>query len=169
MFEVKQAELWHAEEIAGRLRQADKDEVWASHHYKPYEAIVISFEMSLFNHKRNKHFCWTMFWKGKPEAIFGLCCGCMLTGIYVPWLLGTDKIDEFKKSFLQASKRYVDIMLNDNGEYLVGYVDARNTKSIKWLKHIGFEVQDNAKPYGKDKLPFHFFSYPRFKGDVKCV
>jgi len=39
---------------------------------------------------------------------------------------------------------------------LYNYVDARNVKSIKWLRWLGFQLDEPA-PYGVRGLPFHRF------------
>ena len=41
--------------------------------------------------------------------------------------------------------------------YLFNFVDARNMKSIRWLKHLGYAVGPPV-PFGVAGLPFHPFS-----------
>ena len=71
-------------------------------------------------------------------------------------MLGTDLIKKKQKIFLKRSKPWLEDIKKDYN-YLENYVDARNTLSIKWLKWLGFKVEDPI-PYGVNGEPFHKFT-----------
>ncbi len=88
--------------------------------------------------------------------------GCILgiapvldTKIGVPWLVGTDDIEDYGREFVCMGRELVEKGL-EKYDLLCNYVDARNLRSIEWLKRIGFEVQAPT-PFGKYGLPFHLF------------
>lgn len=102
--------------------------------------------------------CYTIE-KGKPIAMFGVNAKSLLGHKGVVWLLASCELDGIKVAFLRYYRKYIDMMLERYG-YLHNYCDARNKKTVKWLKYMGARV-DEAKPYGVDSLPFHYFVFER--------
>lgn len=92
---------------------------------------------------------------GSPVAVIGVSPNSIITGGGTIWMLGTDGLKDAKLAVLRHSRAWTQSMLQKYGE-LSNYVDARNEVSIRWLKWLGFTV-DEAKPYGKSQLPFHRF------------
>ena len=138
----------HIKSLAPRIREADKREVYASHRVTDMEKCLLnSLEMS------HEAWCWVI--DGVPVAAFGVTPGCYLTRMGIPWLLASDEIYDHIHDFLKTSKIIVDYWRN-NWDMLSNYVDARNIKSIKWLKFLGFII-DEPTIYGLEKLPFHRF------------
>jgi hypothetical protein len=74
-------------------------------------------------------------------------------------MLGSDKLDKVAKDLFKATKDIIDSFLDDH-EVLFNYVDARNKKAVRWLKYLGATIEE-AKPHGKDGLPFHLFKFER--------
>lgn len=147
-FEIVQATQEHALYIGEHMRQADREEVAASHGHTPKQAVTRSFAVS------DK--CWTCLADGEPVCIWGVhTCGSMLSMIGAPWLLGTDKVKDIRMFFLRNSARYVEEM-KKNYNLLENYVDAKNTLSKAWLRWLGFQF-DQAEPYGVDGQLFHRF------------
>lgn len=137
--------------MKNRLRRSDIDEVWASHHHTPEEALRLSFEMSTL--------CLTVDIKGMPVAMFGIAPQTLLSDRANVWFLATDGILKVRKSFVKQCRKFIDVMLKEY-PILENYVDARNKLSIRWLKWCGAEIEE-AKPIGAEKLPFHHFSFRR--------
>jgi len=52
--------------------------------------------------------------------------------------------------------RYYVLEMKRHFQRLENYVDARQKRSIRWLKWCGFTVE-NPKPWGTLGLPFHQF------------
>jgi len=88
-------------------------------------------------------------------CIFGVAPASLLGSVGVPWMIGTQEIDSHAKAFLRRNKAYVERM-SELYNYLVNFVDARNTRAIGWLKWLGFTILE-AQPHGPDGLPFHRF------------
>lgn len=137
--------------LAMNLRQGDIDEIWASHHLRPMEAVSLCYKCSMT--------CLTGCINEVPFTIFGCTPIDEKNEEAMIWMLATEKIADTRMEFLRYSRYFVDILLK-HYPLLFNYVDARNVRSIVWLKKIGAEVKE-AKPYGVDQLPFHYFSFTR--------
>lgn len=72
-----------------------------------------------------------------------------------PWMLGTDKLDRHPSALMRHCRPYIEAM-QQRYPHLLNFVDARNTRSIRWLKRMGFTFHP-AVPYGVAQLPFHMF------------
>lgn len=133
------------------LRDSDVQEIWASDHLTPKEALKLSLAKSIL--------ALTVEDQGEPIAMFGINPESILGNRAVVWLLASDGLDRIKRRFARHSRQFVQMML-EYYPFLFNYVDARNQKSIEWLKFCGAKIED-AKPYGAESLPFHFFSFKR--------
>jgi hypothetical protein len=102
----------------------------------------------------------TLLWVGTIDdriaAIFGVVPLHMLGGQGVPWLLGTPLIDRYRGAFMRLNRPYIARMLAVFPQ-LANVVDARNVKSIAWLKRLGFTIHP-PQPVGLAGLPFHVFT-----------
>lgn len=113
------------------MRQADRDEVAASHGITPAKALALSL--------RKSSRAWTIIADGRPIAMFGVGDVNILAGVGSPWLLGTDDVRRIMIPFLRGGGYWV-------GQLLEGYsvlrncVDDRNTLSIRWLRWLGFKM-----------------------------
>lgn len=136
-----------AARLAPVLRQADRDEIVASSGPEIQRAIEISIARSLD--------CWTVEQRGELVAVLGLAPISMLGGIASPWLLGTPLLDRLPGALTRAARGYLAQML-ETYPHLVNYVDARNTRSVRWLRRVGFTIHP-AAPHGVAGLPFHRF------------
>ena len=63
------------------------------------------------------------------------------TNIGSAWLLGTRRLPQIKKFFLQNSKEKVADLL-DGFDYLTNFVMRTNKLSIRWLEWLGAEFND---------------------------
>ena len=93
---------------------------------------------------------------GKVICMFGVAPMSLATGGGIPWLVSTDDLPRYAKSFMERNKAWIEEKLAVYG-YLQNYVDKRNTVSKRWLRWLGFQLEE-PKPYGVNKLPFHRFS-----------
>ena len=128
------------EAIAADMRQADVDEIWASNHYTPVEALTAGWNKSY------RSVIVTV--NDEPCVMLGLVIHDILTGTGVPWLLGTNNALKYKRHFITQVPDVIDEML-DICPILFNYVHVDNKISIRWLKHIGF-IFDEPVPYGCD-------------------
>lgn len=137
--------------IALNMRQADVDEVWASHHHLPYEALMTGWELS--------HSSTIVTVNSEPCVMIGLVIHDILSGSGVPWLLGTEGALKYKRNFLTQVPAVIDEMLNVCPR-LFNYVHAENRVSINWLRRIGFTI-DDPEPHGAAQELFHRFHLER--------
>lgn len=139
--------------MAPHMRSQDANEVMASHGFKPYDALKESYRASQ-EHNSIIHE------DGSVVAMFGVSD----YGSYaVPWMLGTDKLLETKRTMIPVAKQWVDEIL-ERYPLLFNYVHADNTVSKRWLKSLGFEFIKLEEEYGVGKEPF--IQFVRIK---KCV
>jgi len=100
---------------------------------------------------------------GEIACIFGVTRRSRLSAVGVPWLLGTDALDAAPATFMRHSRVYFERM-QQAFPLMENYVLAENTKTVKWLRWLGFEMEPPA-PYGAFGEPFIRFG----KGLAKCV
>lgn len=126
------------------LRKADKEEAWASTGMSPAEALILSIKSAMLT--------WVVVHEDKIEAVFGLS----YEG--APWFVATDKFKEFSYSFAKQAKEVVGLMLEICPK-LANYVDSRHHESIKFLKWLGFDVDEEHPYYFADpSVPFYKFT-----------
>lgn len=134
------------EDVAQHARQADIDELWASALLTPHEAL-------LSGHKWSTTF--VLMLHEQPVCAFGVVPISALSGLGAPWMVGTTRLDACASGFIRHCKSDLSAFFGQ-WHKLYNVVDARNTKAIRWLKWLGFEVQP-VKSYGPFGLPFHPF------------
>lgn len=88
-------------------------------------------------------------------AVFGVAPLSMLPPVGAPWLLGTSLLERNSRVLVRLSPMYIQRMLG-SFQQLLNYVDARNEKSVRWLRRVGFTIRE-PEPYGPYGLPFHRF------------
>ena len=134
--------------LAPNLRQADKDEVWASHGLLPLQALQFSF---LLSEEAN-----TII--SDNEDIIGMFGVTKHGDIGIPWLLMSDDIDQpsHVRQFVPTSKKWVK-QVQERYKILVNYVAQDNDKAIKWLRLLGFTFISLEENYGVNPKPFYEF------------
>ena len=142
---VRKPWLDDCEHIAERMRQADIDEVAASHAYSPDKATLLSTSYSDESYV-------AVAADGEPIALFGVAAGS-------PWLLGTDRVAEIPLTLVREGRRYANKWLTKYGP-LSNYVHHKNIRSIQWLEAIGFAIHPPV-PYGPGGELFHPFTKTR--------
>ncbi len=91
---------------------------------------------------------------GEPVAVFGVASAhYMKAG--VPWLIATPKARSYARELIVHGRKVVEAGLKQHG-VLFNFVDARNTDSVRWLKHIGFTIE-NPSAHGVEGSLFHLF------------
>ena len=133
------------------VRQADIDEIT--------EALGVPMEEALFDAVTGSLNARKIVVDGDVVAVFGDAVYSILGSIGVPWLISTIHVERHACAFLRVCKPEVQGMLTCH-QYLLNYVDARNTAAIRWLKWLGFNFAP-AAPYGARRFPFHQFTLNR--------
>lgn len=153
------ADKWHVRELwagdihwlAPRLRPADVLELRATFGPKVTAEDAIGQSIIVSSH------VWVVAAGAEPLAILGVAPISLLEGLGRPWLVATDRIKP--GTLVRVGHKYSRMMLQHYAR-LENFVDARNVRSVRWLKHIGFTVHEPT-PYGCAGLPFHRFEIAR--------
>ena len=78
----------------------------------------------------------------------------------VIWMVSTPAINEHASSFAPVSRVMIETV-NSYYPFLTNYIDARNTRHIRWLKWLGFEQLRRIDKFGPESRPF--FEYVRYR------
>jgi len=144
--ELREPTSYDVEYLISNMRQPDIDELMA---LVGNVANVVKESVRLSNYK------WSVYANNEFVCIFGIGSPTLLSDTGIVWMLGTDLLEKHKGSFIRHSREYIEAML-DVYPYLTNFVDARNKRTIRWLKFMGFTFKE-AKILGKARLPFHQF------------
>lgn len=145
--EIVPATAAHIEKILPRVRQADIMEFEAFNGWDARRVLETGLVTSTFA-------CAGTI-NGRVITIFGVAPGSMIGGTGIPWLVGTDDLEKYQRTFLRRCRKVVNAMQTVY-PYLENYVDERNIVAKTWLRWLGFELE-NASPVGHFGLPFHRF------------
>lgn len=92
--------------------------------------------------------------EGEVFAMGGVMAKSVIDPGGIVWLLGTDRLEDVWYAFAKESRRIIDILLEEYGS-LENLVDVTNTKTIRWLKWLGFSCDEIVTaPFGH---PFRRF------------
>ena len=144
---VEPAQLAHVPLIADNARQADVDEVAASHGHAIERALELSIRLSLR--------AWLIGHREEPIGLFGVATSSVLSGRGSPWFLGTNAAERYPVAFLRASRDLLPEVTR-GFRVLENWVDERNTVSQRWLGWLGFELSE-PQPWGREGRLFRHF------------
>jgi len=100
---------------------------------------------------------WTAFFNEAPVGIFGLVPHPnIMSSTAVLWFVATEEAESNKMMFLKASIDSMEKIKASGFSRIWNYVDAKNTKSVKWLKYLGFKLSPTV--YSINGNPFYHFS-----------
>lgn len=142
------ASIEHIAHIAAHIRDSDREEIWASTMSRPERALASGLYYS--------DFAQTGMVDGEPVMMWGIVKESLIGNVGVPWMLATKRLDEVAVIFLRRCKAPLREAMN-RYDRLFNYVDARNTRTIRWLKWLGFKLAEKPVPYGFSNLPFYKF------------
>ena len=145
MNEVKVTEDWHVERLGSTMNREDVDAVRAMADMGPHDALTSSVDHS------TKSFTWLA--DGDVGCIWGYSSETYLSTSAQPWMLGSPLIMKNPRYFLRGCRQFYDLLL-DRHELLYNYIDARHTRSLRWIEWLGATVHP-AAPIGVAGMPFH--------------
>lgn len=148
---VRTATKEDVEYLSKHMRQCDVDEIWASHHHSPKEALEISLKES--------NIALTVEDNGVVVAMFGTCPQSLLGAKATVWMLATDGLDKIKRRFAKNSRRFIEFLLS-HYPYLFNYVHTNNVKSIEWLRFCGAKFSPPIR-YGVEQEVFQYFWFTK--------
>ncbi|EMX0849497.1 hypothetical protein AAF302_000704 [Pluralibacter gergoviae] len=149
--QIVPATAGHIEEMLPFVRQADAQEFLATNGWSPRRVLDTGLKTSTF--------CCAGLINGRVVAIFGVAPASMIGGSGIPWLVGTDALVTYQRTFLRRCGRVVTAMLMAYPR-LENYVDVRNHVAKSWLHWLGFTLEEPA-PYGVQGNLFHRFHMER--------
>lgn len=138
----------HIELVASHAREMDVKELWAAACMTPSETLWRAYKES--------RACWTGLYDSIPVCMFGVTPGDEMAGVGIPWMVGTEHIDNIAYIFLKHCKPVVGEMLKIYPR-LLNYVDDRNRPAKMWLKWLGFKLE-TPQPFGPFGIPFRRFT-----------
>ena len=137
----------HGEYIAANIRQIDRKEIYYFGTLQPLPAIRMT--------AANAVAAWTVLVDDVPAMMFGINRRSHLSQVGVPWLLATDEVEKHPMRFAYASKVYFDRMVRAFPK-MENHVLAENKVTIRWLKWLGFDMEEPA-PFGAFQAHFRRF------------
>lgn len=141
---------WEADHIARYLRAEDKRELEAIGLVEPLAAIKDCLRRSGVGSMVYRLPARVMPWE--PVAVFGCAPVEGMAHLGRPWLVGTRRMAERGIHVLRFAARFLDVMQR-HYPMLENYVFAENTGAIRFIKHLGFTVEE-AAPWGPLEKPF---------------
>lgn len=149
-YRIRHAHFRDATQLAPVLRAADRAEIYATSGREPVEALKQSIYASQIAYAaEDQDGCFALFGCSSPSAV---------ATVGHPWLLGADRLTTtHRRMFVAETKRFL-AAIRTRFDFLVNYVDARNTTSIHWLQRNGFTIFE-PEPWGVLGAPFHRFEW----------
>lgn len=132
--------------VAHHLRDADFIELALSRaDATPFETVLESAAGS--------DWCEALRVDGRAIVLYGLYPSQM-RGSGVPWMVATQDIHRIERDFVRRCRPVVGRML-DAYPYLYNQVHCDNETSIRWLRWLGFSIDD--APSGPGGAFFYFW------------
>lgn len=139
--------------IAAHLREADRLELIAS------RGADVDFADTLARAVLLSSRAWVWATDDAPIGVLGVVPISLLDRLGSPWFLATDEAFKRPRALVIEGRRYIAKMRTMYPN-LSNYVDARNDRSVRWLRCLGFTLHP-AAPYGPDGMLFHHFTMTR--------
>lgn len=133
-----------------QLREADKQEVRASHDMSTEEALRHSLDSSTST--------WVIYYDNRIIAAFGVS-KLKNTALAMPWLLGTEDLHKIKFRIIKYSMLIIEYLMfqDETVNCLVNFVSTKHTEAIKWLRWLGFTISDKEMYLHDDGVSFKQF------------
>ena len=148
-YTVDKAGVTDCLELASKMRESDKQEIWSSGRFTPTSGLHMSLKIS------GEH-SYVLKLDGEVVGIFGVAPCKERPDIGIVWLMGADNMTEGKKGFYKVSQEYLKKFL-EMYKTVFNYVDERNVSSSKWLESLGFKNLGTEPKFGVDEIPFNLY------------
>ena len=90
-YSIVPAKLRHVFELAPKMSEADRDEIWAAGHLSPKQALLESI--------RSSNNAQAGLINGRVVCMFGVGEVSLLSTVGVPWLLTSDELPKHSRVF----------------------------------------------------------------------
>ena len=148
-YTVDKAGVMDCLELAPKMRESDKQEIWSAGRFTPTSGLHRSLEIS------GEH-AYTLKLDEEVVGIFGVAPCKEQPDIGIVWLMGADNMTTNKKGFYKVSQEYLKKFL-EMYKTVFNYVDDRNVSSSKWLESLGFKNLGTEPKFGMDEIPFNLY------------
>lgn len=131
--------------VASGISPADETEIAAASGLTPHAALRLCFLRSFR--------CWKVVYGDEPIFVFGLSRENWRW--VTPWAFSTPAAARIGISFARGSRQIAHRLFSVY-PYMRNYVDSRHSRSIRWLRFMGFRL-GRPEPYGvygMDFIPF---------------
>lgn len=145
--EIRDATAIDALKLSKVLRPADRAEIAALGHSDAYKAMCQGISRSTQ--------AKAVYIQGEIAIIFGLSPVSALGGVALVWALASPLVEKHLRPMLVLGAVVLTAML-ELFPVLRNVVDARNTRAIRWLRHMGAEFFEPVQvpPEGFTFIPF---------------
>ena len=148
-YTVDKAGVMDCLELAPKMRESDKQEIWSAGRFTPTSGLHMSLEIS------GEH-AYTLKLDEEVVGIFGVAPCREQPDVGIVWLMGADNMTTNKKGFYKVSQEYLKKFL-EMYKTVFNYVDDRNVSSSKWLESLGFKNLGTEPKFGMDEIPFNLY------------
>tara|TARA_B100001123_G_C15141519_1_gene959680 strand:+ start:325 stop:798 length:474 start_codon:yes stop_codon:yes gene_type:complete len=148
-YTVDKAGVMDCLELAPKMRESDKQEIWSAGRFTPTSGLHRSLEIS------GEH-AYTLKLDEEVVGIFGVAPCREQPDVGIVWLMGADNMTTNKKGFYKVSQEYLKKFL-EMYKTVFNYVDDRNVSSSKWLESLGFKNLGTEPKFGMDEIPFNLY------------
>jgi hypothetical protein len=93
---------------------------------------------------------------GESGEVFGIYGVANVEGMGSPWMVATPEVYRYSKELVRDGREWIKTIL-PRYPMLFNFVHAENTKSIAWLRKLGFTIGELVPEFGAGKAPFYFF------------
>lgn len=148
-YTVDKAGVMDCLELAPKMRESDKQEIWSAGRFTPTSGLHMSLKIS------GEH-AYTLKLDEEVVGIFGVAPCREQPDVGIVWLMGADNMTTNKKGFYKVSQEYLKKFL-EMYKTVFNYVDDRNVSSSKWLESLGFKNLGTEPKFGMDEIPFNLY------------
>jgi hypothetical protein len=137
--------------LAPHLREADVEELAAASHRSPQDVLSLGFTLG--------RPCRTFVGDtGNVIAMFGVTPMPTDSPVKygVVWCLTTPELFKKKMYFMRHCREEMKEVCKGYDKVL-NFVYYKNTRHIRWIKAMGFTMEDKPRPFGWQELPFYYF------------
>lgn len=136
----------HVHQIYDNVRETDRVEM---------EALGMSVKEALELGRDWSRWTKMVFFDNKPACMFGVSEAHRELSIGVPWMLGTEALNDHPRSLLLYSRLFISQMARQYA-LLMNHVHDENEPAKRYLDWLGFDLHE-PKPYGPFDAPFRRF------------
>ena len=140
--QVVKAHVNHLPALARNLRVSDRVELSAAMGENLLSALEVSYERSVA--------CWCIEVDKNPIVIWGVApMNSLLGTIGMPWMVGTNAMEEWKGFIGKKSRCFIDLM-HYLFPLLINYVHGENALALRFLRWCGFVIDSTPLRVGSE-------------------